>query len=166
MLERTIVILKPDALERNLKTNVLHRIALMNVTLVKSRCSRASVNQLSRHYNDLLAEIIAQKAIEAGYKCSISLEALGRQILKWNQEYMLRNDIEVLLFEGENCVSKIKNIIGNTDCSKAAPGTIRGDFGRDVLLQACIEQRGNENIIHASANLVEAMREVEIWFNE
>jgi len=71
-----------------------------------------------------------------------------------------------LVVEGHNAVKHIRNIVGATAPSDAAPGTIRGDFSFDTYKLADESNRPIQNLIHASGEVHEAEREIKIWFKD
>lgn len=71
--------------------------------------------------------------------------------------------ILLMAYKGYNIISRIREIIGNTDPKKAKPGTIRNVFGNDSFAEAYRERRYLNNVIHASENKKEAERELNIW---
>ncbi|VVB73504.1 Nucleoside diphosphate kinase [uncultured archaeon] len=68
------------------------------------------------------------------------------------------------MLEGENVVAEVRKITGYTDPAKAEKGTVRGDLGRDSIVQANLEGRPVHNLVHASGTVDEANLEIALWF--
>ena len=83
------------------------------------------------------------------------------------EEYIISSPIVVLIISGRNAINKIRLMVGATEPSTAAPGTIRGDFAHQSYPSANEKDSSPiRNLVHASANLEDAQREIAIWFNE
>lgn len=164
--ETSLVILKPDALERRLAGEIIKRLEELQLTLVDVRVVVPSDQQLTPHYPDSLAETIGEKSRAAGTDINNDPVAYGKMVLSWNRAYMKRGPVLVMMWEGSDAIARIRAAIGNTDPVKAAPGTIRGDLGIDSIQRANEECRGTENLIHASGSTDEAKNEIEIWFGQ
>ena len=74
-----------------------------------------------------------------------------------------KEGIVLAVYEGKDIIKRVREVIGDTDPKKAREGTIRNIFGRDSFAKACKERRYLNNVIHASANIEEAEKEIEIW---
>ena len=164
-MEDTLVILKPDALERNLVGAVIGRYEDKGLK-IKNINFFSTVNKelISIHYPDTMAESLGRKSEKAGEKVQ-DLKEQGLKILNWNRDYMTRGAVIAIILSGENVVNKVREITGYTDPSKADKGTIRGDLGIDSIINANKEKRSVENLIHASGNNEEAEREIKLWFS-
>ncbi len=91
---------------------------------------------------------------------------MGRAVLGWNRNYMKRQPLFIMIIEGNSAISRIRSIIGSTNPPNASPGTIRFEYGMDSIDLANKEQRGAENLVHASGSVEEATTEISIWFPE
>jgi nucleoside-diphosphate kinase len=165
-VEYSFVIMKPDAMERGLVGAIIGRFEQVGLRIVAARVCKASRELLGKHYPDSLAPIIGQKSKAAGTDVGNDATAYGREVLRWNQEYMMRGPVLALIIEGLGAVQRIRDIIGSTNPPKAAPGTVRFDYGVDSIEKANEDQRGTENLVHASGSKDEAASEVALWFPE
>ncbi|MFI3291061.1 MAG: nucleoside-diphosphate kinase [Opitutales bacterium] len=107
MIEKTLIILKPDCLEKKLAGVVLNRFQEANLDIIDSKMMVASDEILASHYSH-----IADKPFYPNLKA-----------------FMQRRSVMVLILEGENAVATVRELLGPTDSTKAPKGTIRGDFG-------------------------------------
>jgi nucleoside-diphosphate kinase len=134
--ERTLVLVKPDAVRRGLVGEVLRRIEAKEYRLVTLGLRRASPQLLAEHYADHVAKPFYPGLLE----------------------FMASGPVVAAVVEGVRVVEGLRSLMGPTDPTKAPPGTIRGDFGRDW---------GNgptENLVHGSDSEKSAVREIAIWF--
>jgi len=90
----------------------------------------------------------------------------GGLIQKWNQEFLQEGNVLAMIVEGPHAIQIIRKIVGSTDPSKAAPGTIRGDFLFESASLANERGRSLRNLVHASGSVDEADREIKLWFGE
>jgi nucleoside-diphosphate kinase len=163
--ERSLVILKPDAVERGLTGEIICRFEQIGLKLVAAKLVRASKKLLDQHYQvEALAPIIGKKSQDAGTDVGGDPTAYGRMVLGWNQTYMMRGPVLAMVLEGTRSIQRIRDMVGFTNPPKAAPGTIRFDLGVDTIELANAEKRGTENLIHASGNAEEARFEIGLWF--
>jgi nucleoside-diphosphate kinase len=166
MYEETLVILKPDALERNLVGAIIERFERVGFTIVDMHYYRR-VNEaiLEKHYPDTMAEGLGKKAqlASSGIK---DPKAHGLKVLVRLRKYFTRNPIIAIRFGGEDAIPTVRKVTGYTDPATAEKGTIRGDFGIDSLAKSTAEGRACENLVHASGNSDEAKSELALWFPE
>jgi nucleoside-diphosphate kinase len=142
--EDTLVLLKPDALDRGLCGEVLARLERAGLRIARSRDVRLTRSLLARHYADL------RETNPSAYRRNVPC-LTGRKVL-------------ALVLRGPNAVAKTRALIGPTDPLKAPAGTIRGDFSADSVLVADAASRGLYNLVHASDSPASARREIRLWF--
>lgn len=144
-LERTLVLLKPDAVARGLVGRIISRFegALLKIVAVKMVWMDADLAK--RHYFDLE-------------------ERFGPAVFNAMASFMETGPVIALVLEGVEAVAVTRKIVGSTYPDQALPGTIRGDFAH--MSRAYANERGIAvaNLVHASGNLEEAQREIEVWF--
>lgn len=141
--EQTLILLKPDAIDRGLVGHIISRIETTDLTIIRL----ATVNP----DRDLLATHYAEHEDEDFYEDLL--------------DYM--NDTVIAgLVEGSAAVTTVRKLISDTEPAAAAPGTIRGNLGHDTYETADEEDRAVHNLIHASANPNEAQREIQLWFDQ
>jgi nucleoside-diphosphate kinase len=173
-IERTLVILKPDALRRRLAGEILARIERVGFRVVAARLARPPAEAFERHYRvETLAPVIGRKSREAGTDVGGDEVAYGRMVLGWTVAYMTGGPVLLLVLEGDDAIRRVRALVGATDPTRAAPGTIRGDLGRDGIASANRERRGAENLVHASDKderaadpYAEADHEIALWFDD
>ena len=134
--ERTLVLIKPDGVARNLTGTILGRIETKGYTLVDLKLMSATRELLEQHY----------------------AEHVGKPFYEPLVEFMLSGPIVAAVFEGQRVIEGFRSLAGATEPTTAAPGTIRGDFGRDWGLKV------QQNLVHGSDSAESAAREIGIWF--
>jgi len=164
MDEETLVLLKPDALERHLVGRIIQRYEDAGLEIHDTRYYRQIGDDLIwRQYPDSMALAIGRKA-EKAVNGIDDPEAHGKVILERLRRYMTRGPIIALRLGGEDAIKTVRRITGYTDPSTAERGTIRGDFGIDSFKRSEGEGRACENLVHASGNGGEAEAELALWF--
>ncbi|OGE25595.1 hypothetical protein A3C26_03550 [Candidatus Daviesbacteria bacterium RIFCSPHIGHO2_02_FULL_39_12] len=167
MLQQTLILLKPDAVEKNLTEEIIRRYQAAGLKVVKRKKIMAPLEIVEKHYpmNPDYLRSIGEKTIAAGQKVK-SAEDQGRKVVTWLRKFITSGPIAVLLLEGEDAVVVARKTTGFTDPSSADKGTIRGDLGTDSILIANKEERPVWNLIHASGSLAEAEHEIKLWFGD
>lgn len=134
--ERTLVLVKPDGVSRGLAGAILARVEAKGYRLEQLKLLTASRELLESHY----------------------AEHEGKPFYEPLLEFMQSGPVVAAVFEGERVIEGFRSLAGTTDPTTAAPGTIRGDFGRDWGLKV------QQNLVHGSDSPESADREIGIWF--
>lgn len=165
MYQETLVILKPDALERKLVGSILKYYEDAGLVILDLRFySTTSQEMLKLHYPDSMALSIGKKA-QAAVPSITDPEAQGRKVLIRLRSYFGRGPVLAVKIGGEDAINKVRGITGYTDPVTAEKGTIRGDLGIDSIVVSTAEERAVENLIHASGNSEEAEAELRLWLS-
>ena len=172
MIEKTLVLLKPDAVQRALIGEVISRIERTGLKIIAMKMVYASKEQAGAHYADDEAWLLSvgEKTIASARKKGMEISRSALEQGQWVRQ-MLINYISMspsvaLVIEGHSAVSKVRMLCGGTNPQDCAPGTIRGDYSIDSFLLGDKLERPTQNLIHASGAVDEAEREIKIWFNE
>jgi nucleoside-diphosphate kinase len=134
--ERTLVLIKPDGVRRNLIGEVIARIERKGYSISNIRCLNADRALLEKHY----------------------AEHVGKPFYEPLVEFMLSGPIVALIAEGNRVIEGFRSLAGATDPTVAAPGTIRGDLARDQGTKVV------QNIVHGSDSIESAEREIALFF--
>lgn len=167
MIEQTLIIIKPDGVQRSLTDEIIKRYEAVGLKMVKRKDTMAPLSIVEKHYpmDPPYLRLIGEKTIAAGQKVS-SAEDQGRKVVTWLRKFITSGPIVVLVLEGEDAVALARKTTGFTDPATAEKGTIRGDLGTDNILKANQEERPVWNLIHASGSPEEAAKEIGLWFGE
>lgn len=167
MLQQTLIIIKPDGVQRNLTEEIINRYEAVGLKVIQRQDITAPLSVVEKHYPmdpDYL-RLIGEKTIAAGQAVK-SAEDQGRKVVTWLRKFITSGPVVVLLLEGEDAIKLARKTTGFTDPSSAEKGTIRADLGTDSILKANAEERPVYNLIHASGNEEEAKKEIGLWFGE
>ncbi len=167
MIQRTLILIKPDAMHRDLAGEIIRRYAAAGLKVVKRKEMMAPMDIIEKHYpmDPEYLKSIGEKTIAAGQKVK-SAQGQGRRVVTWLRKFITSGPIVAIVLQGENAVSLAREVTGFTDPATAQKGTIRGDLGTDNILDANREGRPVYNLIHASGSEEEAKKEIELWFGK
>lgn len=177
MIQRSLVLMKPDSVQRGIVGEILRRLERMGLKIIGMKMLHADEEFVKKHYltSDEELAIIGGKTLEdceangvdpmenMGTKDPVEI---GRIIWGYNVEFLSSSPVLAIVFEGPNAIQNIRSQVGFTLPVKAAPGTIRGDFALDSSVGANNRKRTIYNLVHASGNESDAKREIELWFEE
>jgi nucleoside-diphosphate kinase len=135
-IEETLVLVKPDGVARNLTGAIITRIEAKGYVLTDIRMLQADRELLSQHY----------------------AEHVGKPFYEPLVSFMESGPVVALRVSGQRVIEGFRSLAGTTDPTTAAPGTIRGDFGRDWGLAV------QQNLVHGSDSPESAARELALWF--
>ena len=175
MLEKTLVILKPDALERNLVGRIITYFEEAGLKIAETKMMRANEALLDAHYRSSpeWLEALGRKSLAFYAEKGMDIKAelgtddageLGRIIKGWLIAYMMSGPVLPMVIGGNEAVAVVRKLVGDTLPAKAAAGTIRGRFCTDSSDNANAEGRCVRNLAHASGNAQEAEYEIGLWF--
>ena len=176
MEERTLVLIKPDAVVRGIVGEIITRFEKVGLKIVASKMLVPDEQLINQHYPADRKEFIAglgQKTLDNNQELGIDTKKLlgtdnphelGMQIHKWNAEHMQSGPLFAMVLEGPHAIATVRKIRGFTLPAKAQPGTITGDYSFDSSALANNNKRPIRNMVHASGNEEEAKFEVGLWF--
>jgi nucleoside-diphosphate kinase len=170
MIEKSLVLIKPDAVQRGLIGEVISRFERCGLKIIGMKMVYADKRMAGEHYADDEAWLksVGQKTKESYAKKGVVLNKteveIGRGIRQQLMDFISMSPVIALCVEGHNAFSHIRKLVGATSPFDALPGTIRGDFSFDTYQLADLSGRPIQNLIHASGAVDEAEREIKIWF--
>ncbi|WP_185953307.1 nucleoside-diphosphate kinase [Enterococcus casseliflavus] len=145
-MEETLIILKPDCIERNLTEVCIKRLLKIG-NIKKMKTCEVKSKQILEHYSE-------------------NLKVVDQDIKNRVLDYFVNKTVIVIVLDGENIIKNVRNEIGTSDPSESPLGTIRRDYCNDSYKIAEIEQRSCRNIIHASDSVHSYEKEFRVWFKE
>ena len=146
-LERTLVLLKPDAVARGLAGRIIQRFEDAGLKIVGTKMVQMDADLAKKHYFDLE-------------------ERFGASVFNVTATFMQSGPVIAFVLEGVEAVTTVRRLVGVTFPNQANPGTIRGDFAHTSKAYTEANHTVAANLIHASGNPEEAKYEVELWFPE
>jgi nucleoside-diphosphate kinase len=132
-MERSLVLIKPDAMQRGLAGEIISRLERRGLKIIAMKMIHLDKALAERHY-----------AVHKG-------KAFFGELV----DFITSSPIIAIIFTGKEAVNMIRQVMGETDPAKAHPGTIRGDFGSDIL----------HNLVHGSDSVENATKEINLFFS-
>lgn len=167
-MERTLIVLKPDTVQRGLVGEILGRFEKIGLKIIGMKMMTPTEELVRTHYSDDLIPVVGGKTQQDwdayGVEYSESKEEIGQMIVQATRDFMRSGPVVAAVLEGGHAVEVVRKLVGSTGPKDSAPGTIRGDYAHLSLGRASIQKRGAANLIHASGNLEEAKQEIALWF--
>jgi nucleoside-diphosphate kinase len=146
-VERTLVLLKPDAVVRGFAGKIIARFEDAALKIVGVKMKQMDADFTRRHYFDLE-------------------ERLGSEVYNFTATFMQQGPVIALVLEGFDAVATVRKIVGSTYPNEAPAGTVRGDFSHYSKAASVISGKAVANLVHASGNKDEAAQEVDLWFDK
>lgn len=171
-IERTLVIIKPDGVQRGLVGEILNRFERAGLKITAMKMEWPSKKLVGQHYTDEMAyyQTVWEKAKksveERGGTMKETPKQLGDRVREANMRYLSTGPVIAFVLKGNNAISQTRMIIGGTNPATADIGTIRGDLTIDDFSAADTEDRAVRNLMHASSEPDEAEREIALWFDK
>ncbi len=143
-IEKTLILIKPDAIFRKLTGLVLYRLDNAGFEMIAAKTVSVTEELARKHYEALKDKPFFEELVK---------------FIMGKFHNIPRNRILALIYKGENAIQGVREIVGATNPEDAMPHTIRGSLGK-------ISTKGLfENVVHASGNREDAEREIKLWFN-
>jgi nucleoside-diphosphate kinase len=173
--EKTLVIIKPDGVQRSLIGEIIRRYERVGLKLIAMKMVQATEDMATKHYYEVGGDEWIE---EVGRKARAAYEKKGQEspyktnkdngwaVLKANAKYLSAGPVVAMIWQGASAVELVRKLTGATAPLLADVGTIRGDFTLDSYALADTDQRSVRNLIHASGTTDEAKKEIKIWFKE
>src|SRR3989338_224898 len=144
MIERTLIIIKPDGVARCLVGNIIKRFENAGLKIIGMKMEWVDKKLAEKHYN-------AHKS---------------KPFFKNLVDFIREGPVVAFVAEGVHAVENVRKIVGSTSPHEASPGTIRGDFAHLSMKYASEKGTGGKNLIHASSSLKDANDEINLWFKK
>lgn len=170
--ERSLVLLKPDTVQRSLVGEVIKRFEQTGLKISAMKMIVPTEAQLLDHYNkddawyQRKGEGIVEELKAQGTEITKEPAEYGRDIIRTIVRYMTAAPVVAMIMEGNKAVSVVTKIVGTTEPATSDVGTIRGDYTLDSYGHATFENRAVRNLVHQSESPEEAEREIKIWFKD
>ncbi|MFH1275738.1 MAG: nucleoside-diphosphate kinase [Candidatus Woesearchaeota archaeon] len=144
MMERTLVLIKPDGVQRGLVGRIVSRFEDVGLKLLGMKMVWVDKDFSKKHYKELLK----------------------KPFYPWLETMITEGPVVAMVIEGLHAVELVRKLVGPTEPRSAAPGTIRGDFSHHSYAYTDLKEKSIKNLVHASGNLKEAEVEVGLWFSD
>lgn len=147
-MERTLVLLKPDAVARGIAGEIITRFERAGLKIVGLKMLAPGEDHYHHHYEEI-GQLISRR---------------GEEVYRRNADFMMSGPVVAMVLEGVQAVATVRKMVGNTEPHTAQPGTIRGDYAHMTYDHANSKNGGLPNLIHASADAEESKKEIAHWF--
>ncbi|MFH1072380.1 MAG: nucleoside-diphosphate kinase [Nanoarchaeota archaeon] len=148
MIERTLVLIKPDGVQRTLVGRIITRFEEAGLKIIGMKMSWVDREFAKQHYTE---DITKRR---------------GEHVRNYLLDFLMEGPVVAICLEGVHAIENVRKMVGSTEPKAAAPGTIRGDFSHVSYAYCDSKKMVVKNIIHASADKADAEREVKIWFTD
>lgn len=148
--ERTLIILKPDALQRGIAGEIITRFERVGLKMIGAKMVAPTKEHYHHHY-EAIGKMISRR---------------GQQVFDITLDMMQTGPVLAVVLEGVEAASLVRKMVGTTEPKSALPGTIRGDFSHMSFAYADDQGVGIPNLIHASGDADEAKEEIKHWFKD
>ena len=170
--ERTLVVIKPDGIQRSLIGEIIGRYERVGLKLVAIKMFVPTVELIEKHYTldpqwlRLAGEKSIKSAKEKGHKAlSEDASVVGNIVLDSLKKYITSGPVIAMVWEGTHAVAISRKITGSTEPLSSDVGTIRGDYVIDSYQVSNHDGRAVRNLVHASGSPEEAQNEIKHWFS-
>lgn len=176
MIQKTLVLIKPDAMERKLAGEIISRFERVGLKMVDCKLVQTDKKLASEHYpvtSEWLNKV-GNNTLSDSEKYGVSAKEIfgtenameiGKMVHVWNMSFISSGLILAMVWEGTHAVEVVRKLCGPTLPLLAPPGTIRGDFSSASALSENVLKMPIRNLIHSSGTKEEANREIKLWFN-
>lgn len=148
--ERTLIIIKPDAVQRGITGEIIARFEKVGLKIVGIKMLKPDYDHYYEHY-EKIGKMISRRGQKA-FDVTLSMITKGPVI--------------AAVLEGAGVAALVRKMVGSTEPKEASPGTIRGDYAHMSYAYADEHNVGIPNIIHASGDADEAKQEIAHWFSQ
>jgi nucleoside-diphosphate kinase len=149
-IEKTLVVFKPDTVQRGVVGEILTRFERVGLKIVATKMIAPDKEHYYKHYEEI-GQMITRR---------------GQTAFDVTLEMMIQGPVIAMVLEGVEAVALVRKMVGTTEPSSAAPGTIRGDYSHMSFGYADSQNKGIPNLMHASGDPEEATKEIAHWFSD
>ena len=143
MMEQTLLVIKPDGVQRSIVGEIITRFENMGLKIVAVRMVQVTKEFSRKHYS----------------------AHVNKPFYKGLEEFITEGPVIAIVLEGLHAVETVRKLVGPTEPRKAPPGTIRGDYSHHSYEYTDAKGIAIKNLVHASGSLKEAKEEIILWFS-
>ena len=149
-IERTLILFKPDAVQRGVVGEILSRFERVGLKIVGTKMIAPDRDHYYKHYEEI-GQVITRR---------------GEKTFNNVLDTMNEGPVIAMVLEGIEAVELVRKLVGSTEPKSSAPGTIRGDFSHMSYGYGDEQDKGIPNLIHASGDASDAAQEIPHWFSD
>ena len=170
--EKTLVVIKPDGIQRGLIGEIIRRFENVGLKLVAVKMTTLTPDFVEKHYtvDPEWRRITGEKTIK-NYKDKGLIPPhddpykITEIILGNMKKYMSAGPVIAMILEGAHAIKIVRKLVGGTEPLTSDVGTIRGDYVLDSYQMSDTDGRSIRNLIHASGSIEDAEKEINLWFS-
>jgi len=171
--ERTLVIIKPDGIQRTLVGEIIKRYESLGFKMIAMKMVVANEDHIEKHYtlDPEWRRVTGEKTIKGYIDKGLTPPSedpyeITAKILANLKKYMTSGPVIAMVWEGAHVIKIVRKITGGTEPLTSDPGTIRGDYVVDSYQMSDNDNRSIRNLMHASGSVEEAEMEIKHWFRD
>ena len=149
-IERTLILFKPDAVQRGVVGEILSRFERVGLKIVGTKMIAPDREHYYKHYEEI-GQVITRR---------------GEKTFNNVLDTMNEGPVIAMVLEGVEAVELVRKLVGKTEPKSSAPGTIRGDYSHMSYGYGDEQDKGIPNLIHASGDASDAAQEIPHWFSD
>lgn len=169
--ERTLVVIKPDGVQRSLIGEIIGRFEKVGLKLVGLKMCVTTEEFIEKHYtlDPEWRRVTGEKRVKAAKEKGETLVTedpyeITKKILEVLIKYMTSGPVIAMVWQGAHSTELVRKLVGGTEPRSSDVGTIRGDYVLDSYIMADTDSRAIRNLIHASGSAKESEAEINHWF--
>ena len=149
-IERTLILFKPDALQRGLVGEIITRFERVGLKIIGTKMIAPDAAHYHKHYEEI-GQVITRR---------------GETVFNNTLTMMNQGPVIAMVLEGVEAIALVRKLVGTTEPKSSAPGTIRGDFSHMSYGYGDSADKGIPNLLHASGDASDAAKEIPHWFSD
>lgn len=171
-VEKTLVLLKPDVVQRGLIGEIITRFEKKGLKIVAMKMVWPTQEQSAAHYDqpESAAMLLGERTIasfkERGIEMTEKPLEIAKRIQSWLGSYLSNGPVVAMVLEGAHAVQYVRKLRGHTNPLQADVGTIVADYTIDSYFLADEGKRSVRTMVHASGTVEEANHEIGLWFKD
>ncbi|MGC8478324.1 MAG: nucleoside-diphosphate kinase [Candidatus Micrarchaeia archaeon] len=172
MIERTLVLIKPEGVYRALVGKIITTFEDAGLKIVGIKIVRPNEDIAGKHYaadEEWLASV-GRKTKESAQKRGIEIKEseieIGNRVRNLLLKHLTSGPVIAMALEGNEAIYVVRKLAGSTEPRSADPSSIRGKYGVDSYEMGDMKGRPVQNVVHASEDAKAAKKELELWFDE
>jgi nucleoside-diphosphate kinase len=150
LIERTLILFKPDAVQRGVVGEILSRFERVGLKIIGTKMIAPDREHYYKHYEEI-GQVITRR---------------GEKVFNNTLDTMNEGPVIAIVLEGIEAVALVRKLVGSTEPKSSEPGTIRGDYAHMSYGYGDEQDKGIPNLIHASGDLSDAKQEIPHWFSD
>jgi len=176
--ERTLVVIKPDAVKRALTGKIIAKLEKVGLKLIACKMVTPTEEQIAGHYpvtDKNWVRGLGEKTLKTFQELKLDVkeklgtedpEEIGKEVIKKLTKHWKEGPVIIMIWEGPHAIQIVRKLRGVTTPLLAEPGSLLGDLSFDSQVISTKQDRAMKTFVHATGSIEEAEREIKHWFGE